>query len=202
MGAEPTATARLKEMDPTDATPSAAEQPEVEPFDPESSDGSPSTPPAVRKVGGWARRLLIVAVVVAAAGSLYIANSIAITGSDAAPDHRIVVNQFPLPNAAEPRQTEVRAELISGYEGNLTVNGVPIPEDQLEGSIDPDSVSPEELRRYGIRPNNRNRVSFKPGPGKAVESLPQGEVTVTVSWSKDRQPGVETGSFTWTFTVN
>ena len=202
MGAGPRAAARLNGMDPTEAPYPEADQPEVESPEQGSFEGQPSTPPAVRKVGGWARRLLIVAVVLAAAGILYLANSVAITGSDAVPENRIVVNQFPLPNAIEPRQTEVRAELISGYEGSLTINGVAIPENELEGAIDPDSVSPEELRQYGIRPNNRNRVAFKPGPGKAVESLPQGEVTVTVSWSKDRQPGVETGSSTWSFTVN
>lgn len=188
--------------DPPVAEPADAEPLGSEPIEAEPHDGIPSTPPAVRKVGGWTRQVVIVAVVIAAAGILYLANSVAITGSDSVADHRIVVNQFPLPGAAEPRQTEIRAELAHGFEGQLTVNGVPIPESELEGAIDPNSVSPEELRQHGIRPNNRNRVSFKPGPGKAVESLPQGEVTVSVSWHKDRQPGVDTGAHTWTFTVN
>ncbi|MEZ5178567.1 MAG: hypothetical protein R2746_09880 [Acidimicrobiales bacterium] len=63
-------------------------------------------------------------------------------------------------------------------------------------------MSPEELARYGIRPNNRNRVFFKPGPGKVITSLPNGEVTVSVRYFKDRQAEARGRTVTWSFQVD
>lgn len=115
-------------------------------------------------------------------------------------DPRVVV-QFPLADAQAPRQTQVGVELVEGYTGVLAINGTPIPEEQLEGARDPASLSAEELKQYGVRPNNRNRLFFTPGEGKVFESIPLGKVTVTVNYYRDRQVGTDSGTYTWTFEV-
>lgn len=112
-----------------------------------------------------------------------------------------VVTQYPLPDAQAPRQTQVGVELAEGFDGRLTIAGTPIPEEQLDGARDPASLTEEQLRKYGIRPNNRNRLFFTPGPDKVLESIPEGEVTVIVTYFRDRQPGVDAGTYTWTFTI-
>ena len=112
-----------------------------------------------------------------------------------------VVSTFPLLDAQAPSQTQVGVQLMEGFDGVLAINGTPIPEAQLDGARDPAQMTPEEIDRLGIRPNNRNRVYFTPGPGKVFKSIPKGKVTVTVNFFRDRQPGVDAGTFTWTFTV-
>lgn len=112
-----------------------------------------------------------------------------------------VVAQFPLPDAQAPRQTQVGVELVEGFDGRLTIAGTPIPEEQLDGARDPATLTEEQLRKFGIRPNNRNRLFFTPGPDKVLESIPEGEVTVVVTYFRDRQPDVDAGTYSWTFTV-
>lgn len=112
-----------------------------------------------------------------------------------------VVAVTPLPDAQAPRQSQVGVDLAEGFDGRLTIAGTPIPEEQLDGARDPASLTEEQLRKYGIRPNNRNHLFFTPGPGKVFESIPEGEVTVIVTYHRDRQPTVDVGTYSWTFTV-
>ncbi|MBX3312912.1 MAG: hypothetical protein KF906_01215 [Actinobacteria bacterium] len=112
-----------------------------------------------------------------------------------------VVAQSPLPDAQAPSQTQVGVDLAEGFDGRLTIAGTPIPEDQLDGARDPATLTEEQLRKYGIRPNNRNHLYFTPGPDKVLEEIPKGEVTVIVTYFRDRQPDVDAGTYSWTFTV-
>ncbi|QXC63112.1 hypothetical protein KSP35_10200 [Aquihabitans sp. G128] len=113
----------------------------------------------------------------------------------------VVVAQFPLDGGSALRQTEVGADLRQGFDGRLTINGIAIPEKEMEGVLVPGS--PEAVGYTGnqLRPNNRNHVFFAPGPGKVIEKLPQGKITVTVSYFKDLQPGKDAGAESWTFEV-
>jgi len=112
-----------------------------------------------------------------------------------------VVARFPVPAAQAPSQTQVGVTLLEGFDGVLAINGTPIPEEQLDGARDPATLTADQLEKYGVRTNNRNRLFFTPGPDKVFESIPTGEVTVTVNYHRDRQPGVDAGTHTWTFTV-
>ena len=69
-----------------------------------------------------------------------------------------------------------------------TIDGVAVPEEQMEGARDPADVDPEDLAENGLRPNNRNRVYFQPGPGKVIEEFDSGLVTIELSYFKERQP--------------
>lgn len=163
---------------------------------------APAAPPAPSTRATWVRRGVIAALLVAAVAVLVVGGRDADTDGISTDRDPAIVSQFPMPGATALRQTEIGAELRAGYDGRLVINGVEIPEDQMEGAIDPNSVTPEELRRYGIRPNNRNAVYFKPGPGKAITELPNGEVTVSVRYFKDRQDQARGRTVSWTFQVD
>ncbi len=150
----------------------------------------------------WVRRGLIFALLAGAVAVLVVGGRDADTDGISADRDPAIVSQFPMPGATALRQTEIGAVLRPGYDGRLVINGVAIPEDQMVGAIDPSSVTPEELRRYGIRPNNRNSVYFKPGPGKVLTELPNGEVTVSVRYFKDRQAESRGRTVSWTFQVD
>lgn len=150
----------------------------------------------------WTRRGVILALLAGAVAVLVVGGRTADTDGVSADRDPAIVSQFPMPGATALRQTEIGAMLRAGYDGRLVINGVDIPEDQMEGAIDPSSVTPEQLRRYGIRRNNRNSVYFKPGPGKVITELPNGQVTVSVRYFKDRQAEARGRTVSWTFQVD
>jgi hypothetical protein len=113
----------------------------------------------------------------------------------------VIVAQFPAPGGRALRQTDVGAELLVGYDGRLTVNGIEIPEEDMEGAVDPSTLSEEELRQYGVRPTSRNRVVFRPGPGKVIEEFEPGEVTIVLRYFKDFRADTTSRVVTWTVNV-
>jgi hypothetical protein len=149
----------------------------------------------------WPRRVTMAAVLALAAAIFAYGCNVGESARDDT-SHPSVLEQYPAPGGRALRQTEVGAQLEVGFDGRLTVNGIAIPEDQMEGAIDPSSVTPEQLRQFGIRPQNRNRVVFRPGPGKVIEEFEPGEITVTLRYFPDRRdPGEGARTVTWTARV-
>lgn len=82
-------------------------------------------------------------------------------------------------NFGQPR---VVVDLESGYRAQLTIDDVPVPEDQI------------------IWTEATGLHVFEPGPAKAVEAWSPGFHVVTAEW--DRVRGLpDPGMFTWTFRV-
>lgn len=184
--------------DPTEHGVATAAEPSPEPPDPAVS--APLSAPSA--LATWGRRGVIALLLAGAVAVLVVGGRNADTEGDTTDRDPAIVSQFPMPGATALRQTEIGVTLRPGYDGRLVVNGVEIPEDQMLGAIDPNSVTPEELRRFGIRPNNRNSVFFRPGPGKVISELPNGEVTVAVRYFKDRQDQARGRTVSWTFQVD
>lgn len=169
-----------------------------------------TTPGAVPAAGAdeyrpwpkWQRRAAIAVVLVVAVAILVLAGRRNQVGQSAKDRDPVVVAQLPPPGGRALRQTEIGAELRVGYDGRLTINGTPIPEEQMSGAIDPTTVSPQELRQFGIRPNKRNSVYFQPGPGKVIESFDTGPVTIALRYFKDRQAATSGRTVSWTITVD
>ena len=148
----------------------------------------------------WPRRALIAVLLIGATAGLVWGSSRAETGLPKSDPDPAIVAQFPPPGAEALRQTSVGVQLADGYDGRLTVNGVAIPEADMEGVIPADSPEAGSYEGNELRPNNRNRVFFQPGPGKAVEELREGRNTITVRYFKEGRP--ETGrSVTWVINV-
>ncbi|HET9444012.1 MAG TPA: hypothetical protein VFO65_11855, partial [Acidimicrobiales bacterium] len=82
------------------------------------------------------------------------------------------------------RQGAIAVELGFGYDGELSVNNRPIPDDQVD-------------RIAGI-----NRLSFTPGPGKELEALPEGRNCVSVTfWTTAAGRESAGRPFSWCFTA-
>ncbi|MEZ5203739.1 MAG: hypothetical protein R2701_04955 [Acidimicrobiales bacterium] len=165
------------------------------------SPGSPTTRTA-GELPTWLRRTIIAAIVVAATGVLLWGTSVIQTDGGGEPLDGTIVSLTPHDDAQVLRQTSVGAELQPGYDGRLTIDGIDIPEDQMDGAIDPNSVTAEDLAKYGIRPNNRNRVYFTPGPGKVIEEFTTGRVTVVMRYFEDKLEASTSRTVSWSFRVD
>lgn len=110
-----------------------------------------------------------------------------------------VVRQVPGPGMRVLRQSSIGVELLPGYDGQLSINGIEIPEDQLDGAIGPDN--PAYDPKLGIRPNNRNKVFFTPGPDKAIDRYPTGEVHITARFWSIADGPTAARSISWAFFV-
>jgi len=96
----------------------------------------------------------------------------------------------PCPGDRILRQAQVGVELKPGYDGRITVNGIAVPEEQMQGAIVPgteayDQLSAEE-RALGPRPNNKNLVKFQPGKGKVVEEF-SGQVRIGIRYWEETE---------------
>lgn len=163
---------------------------------------APPDTPAPAPARRWPRRLLIGALLVFAFGVLFVTGRNADTDGRSGDLDPVIVTQTPPPGGRALRQSEVGAMLQPGYDGRLTINGIDIPEGQMVGAIDPSTVTPAQLKKYGLRPNNRNTVMFQPGPGKILESLPSGQVQVVLRYFRDLRNQNTGRTVTWTFNVD
>lgn len=150
----------------------------------------------------WLRRTTIaVAMAVGIGAAVWGAQSSSV-GDEGNPLDPAIVALFPNDGAQALRQTSVGAELAPGYDGRLTINGIVIPEEQMDGAIDPTSVSRAELQKYGIRPNSKNRVFFTPGPGKVIEEYDTGTVAITVRYFQERLEESTARTVSWSIRVD
>jgi hypothetical protein len=148
------------------------------------------------------RRLVIVAVLAAAFG-LLVYGFQDTSGSEGTARDDAILRLVPERNDRVLRQAEVGAELQQGYDGRLSIDGVAIPEEQMEGALTSEArsqLSDSEVGQ-GVRPNNKNSVRFKPGPGKAVTELDTGAIDVQLRyWAIEDGPD-SAKTFTWTIYV-
>ncbi len=165
---------------PTTEPPAAAD---------EATAGNPA-PTVTREAPGrvWGRRAAILVVLLGATALLVWGSKRAVTDLPTTTSNPAIVAQFPLPGGQAPSQTAIGAELAEGYDGRLTINGVAIPEKDMEGVLVPGSPEAASYTGKELRPNNRNHVEFRPGPGKAVEELRQGRNTITLRYFKQGRP--------------
>jgi len=141
-----------------------------------SSPPPPLSPGRYRLLVGG---LAVLAVVAAVVG--FLATDADHPDKDARTD---VVERFvPKPDDEVVRQFELGVDLAPGYDGTLTVNGVPIPV--------------KEQRRVP----EQNEVYFTPGEGKSVERLNAGPNCVAATvWKAADGPGTANDqTFTWCF---
>jgi hypothetical protein len=133
------------------------------------------------------RRLVIGALLLLAAGMVWLSASFKGEPEDPAlVDSAVVALQPPKDAPAVVPQADVAIVLAPGWDGDLVVNGVIIPED--------------EERQNGPA----NEVAFTPGPGKVLRSLPPGLLRVTaVIWRPAEGQSRDRGSrqVTWSFRV-
>lgn len=133
------------------------------------------------------RYRVIVSVLLALAAAIFY---VGVTRSVDPPEESVGLNRFvtsvePEPNALALRQAHIVARLASGYTGVLLIDGVEIPEDQLD-------------RLEGI-----NTVGFTPGKGTETGALKPGRRCATVVyWPIESTRARASGSHGWCWSVH
>jgi hypothetical protein len=133
------------------------------------------------------RRVVIVALLVLAAGMVWYSGTI--KGEPEAPTLTDAAVVRFIPAADTPsalRQGEIGIGLEAGWDADLRINGVDIPDD--------------EERVNGPQ----GEITFAPGEGKVIEQLAPGKVQVTATlWQPAKGQTHEQGSHTvsWSFQV-
>jgi hypothetical protein len=107
------------------------------------------------------RRILTTLVILACFGGLVIAAQHTERGDKDEPSvsgapKTVVELQAPAPESSVLAQAQILIDLTTSYSASLVVNGVLIPDDQVQ-----------------VRPE-LNQVIFTPGPGKVIAKLPGG----------------------------
>lgn len=166
--------------------------------------GPPRNPGGFGDLGSnpWVFRGVSMAVLLLAAAIFAYGCNVGQSADDAN-THDAIVEQYPAPGGRALRQTEVGATLELGYDGRLVVNGIAIPEEQMEGALDPDDpVNKSNIEEFGLRMNNRHRVVFRPGPGKVIEAFEQGEIQITLQYFPAGRQETDSRTTSWTASVS
>lgn len=130
------------------------------------------------------RRIVVVVAAVVAVGALVLAVTQSDTGPDTAVTNPQPVEQLiPGRGELEVRQARVGIDLQPGYTGILVVNGVEIPEDQLE------------------LVEGLNQVLYQPGEGKEIEAFEPGQVCVVATYWREVETRDDGRSVRWCFDV-
>lgn len=133
------------------------------------------------------RRLVVTGLLVLAGGLLWYSSTI--KGEPAPPSLTDSAVELLVPARDTPtaiRQAEIGIDLATGWDADLVINGIDIPQD-------------EERNNAPL-----NQVFYKPGQGKTIEELSPGAVQVTaIIWrpidGESRDEGSR--SVTWSFRV-
>ncbi|MDQ3681322.1 MAG: hypothetical protein M3378_12435 [Actinomycetota bacterium] len=129
------------------------------------------------------RRVVTLVLLAVAGASLYLTSTLHDDSLTGGARSRVVKTVSPRPGTIQLRQTEILAELDSGYTGELMINGTLIPGDQL-------SVV------QGL-----NRITYTPRAGREIEVLPAGHNCAVVRFRPVAGSAGQPGSYRWCFSV-
>ena len=137
------------------------------------------------------RRWVVPAVVVVALAAVGVLAYLAATLADVGIDDDVTVTEgvvealVPAPRSIALAQTRVGVDLAPGWDAELSIDGIPIPRDQLVQRDNDDALF---------------EVFFDPGPGKVIDELGPGQVCAAADAFDILDPGT-TRRIEWCFTV-
>lgn len=103
--------------------------------------------------------------------------------NDRVPIPSVIESVYPLPDTLSRPIETIHADLDDLYTGVLIVDGIEIPEDQLQRQVP-----------LGI-------VSFRPGKDREIERLDAGFHRVDVEYWSQEETREQSRIYTWTFTT-
>lgn len=127
-------------------------------------------------------KIVLVALVLVAAGGIYAVARSAGSGSSGI-DNPAIERLIPSQGEKIFQQNPIGIDLASGYDAELALNGVPIPDDELN------------------RTPQIELIEFQPGEGKAVERYQSGQNCVLATYWRLETGRQQTSSISWCFTV-
>jgi hypothetical protein len=103
-------------------------------------------------------------------------------------DESILKSYSPSDNDKIPQQGQVSVELMTGWDGSLSIGQRQIPKDQL-------------IRNNDDRVASYQALTFQPGPGKVFEAFPAGQNCATVTYWQVATGPSQSFTKTWCFTA-
>jgi len=104
-------------------------------------------------------------------------------GSGSSPESLVIERLLPGESDKTLQQGEVGIDLLSGWTADLRINEVPIPDDELD-----------RVTELGL-------ITFRPGPGKAVEYLLAGQNCATATYWQIATGPEQSFTRTWCFSA-
>lgn len=154
----------------------------------ENDTATPATGRRARPVYSLRLKLVAAGVITVAIGLFAVAlTSVDDDDGSAVPSgtSEFVEALIPTEDSQIPYQSTIGIDLAPGWEGTLVIDGVEIPEDEL---------NTERRDLY--------RVEFTPGPDKVFETLPEGPLCVTARvWEIAAGRDAGTRTVSWCFEV-
>lgn len=130
------------------------------------------------------RRIVISLLLGVAVAGMYYAFTRPTDNQQPALKPKEVLHVEPAPADRVLRQVTIAVDLEATYTGVLTVDGIRIPEDQLD-------------RIVGL-----NRVAFTPADGKEITKLRSGRICATAEFWQTTIPDAPHFTFPWCFEVH
>lgn len=150
-------------------------------------------------------RKLLLASVVIALGLVLIGLGVlrSVSGEEVTELPDAIQSISPAPDAEQVlQQTQVVIDLLEGYEGALTIDGVELPTFRLDEV--PLGVEPGEQIEVPpgavFEPGN-GTLSFSPGQGSGIDSFEPGRHTVTVTYWRIEEGPDTARTYRWAFEV-
>jgi len=107
-----------------------------------------------------------------------------LSGTPSPPIDTIIESREPEEGDKVLQQSQITIDLLSGWDGKLTIDGIAIPDDQVV-----------KVREQGI-------IRFQPARGKALEYFPAGQNCITFTyWQLATGPEQSFTAKPWCFTA-
>lgn len=161
------------------------------------STGSPQTNGSSQPPIYSTRFKIFAALLLTAAAAAFVAAYLSTADSDDSTGggNSFVEQLIPGRDTQLVQQGTVGIDLAAGWEGELVINGIAIPRDQLDFRPNPVNGTTVPVVNAG------NMLQFTPGEGKVLESLPVGNVCATATvWEAESGPD-DSRLVTWCFDV-
>jgi hypothetical protein len=127
------------------------------------------------------RRLIIVLLLVVAGSAAF--GLTRLSSEPSQPLDSIIESRQPNDGEKILQQSQITIDLLSGWDGKLTIDGIAIPDDQLI-----------KVREQGI-------IRFQPAKGKALEYFPAGQNCISFTyWQLATGPDQSFTAKPWCFT--
>lgn len=127
-------------------------------------------------------KIALVALLVVAIGGIWMVVRVSGKGTSGM-DNSAIEQLIPRRDDKILQQEPIGIDLASGYEAQLALNGIPIPDDEVD--------STEGL----------DIIQFVPGPGKSVEAYSTGQNCVVATYWRLETGREQNATISWCFTV-
>ncbi len=134
-------------------------------------------------MGAVLRRLIMTLIAAVAVGGIVFAFS-GPTQDDGVTKPAAIESVFPVAGNLELRQVRISADLAPGYTGYLAIDGVEVPEDDIQFVL------------------ALNTVTLQPQPGSDFEQLGEGTHCATVFYRQIGQPRANSSAYRWCFRLH